>query len=477
VQLRQLIAVRPFQQKMARYCDNVSESSRALRLWFCWGVISLSLLGGCWLLLWYKLPHWAPAFVIEHSPWIEPAIRAQVAGDFHPNTLESYFKRWESNAAPDLIALMRDDDEKIRQSACHALYFCKSIPHELFPQLVALRDSIDPKIRHHTMIHIGFMKHSQSLPFILDQLSPEDDLYDESENYGLSNALSHAWDKRGVEPVLQLLKGDIKQQEIAFIIFSMVKEPQFIEPIIAAVSALNEDLPHSQFMKFIQHGAEGLGNGGLSTQRCITLLESDQSPLILLGLTALMSTRAFEYEIDLSVIQKCVTHPDENIRIYALLAMWRSGIDSSHIQIAHLSDPSESVRNAAINYFSIRKKDPRSVPPLISLLDTDTPSIKRSAINALVNQNDVRGLQPIIDHLDHEDSSVRLNAYPALNKIIFLDFDHYGYSALYRLENPTISLKNREMQNRYHYADRIKEKLSPSQRQGYESFILKQKIK
>lgn len=53
--------------------------SRRLPFWAMIIALVVCALAGVFVLLWFKLPTWAPAWVIEHSPWVDPIVRADLA--------------------------------------------------------------------------------------------------------------------------------------------------------------------------------------------------------------------------------------------------------------------------------------------------------------------------------------------------------------------------------------------------------------
>jgi len=50
--------------------------SRRLPLWVIIAAPTACVLTGVFVLLWFKLPTWAPEWVVEHSPWVDPIVRA-----------------------------------------------------------------------------------------------------------------------------------------------------------------------------------------------------------------------------------------------------------------------------------------------------------------------------------------------------------------------------------------------------------------
>jgi hypothetical protein len=55
--------------------------SRRLQFWVVIVALVVCALAGVFVLLWFKLPTWAPAWVVEHSPWVDPIVRADQAKD------------------------------------------------------------------------------------------------------------------------------------------------------------------------------------------------------------------------------------------------------------------------------------------------------------------------------------------------------------------------------------------------------------
>lgn len=55
---------------------------------------------------WFLLPRWAPGFVVQHSPWIEPMVRA-AANDAEAESVARWrFLEWGRKADPELYACM-----------------------------------------------------------------------------------------------------------------------------------------------------------------------------------------------------------------------------------------------------------------------------------------------------------------------------------------------------------------------------------
>ena len=74
-----------------------------LLIW-CGGVAMV--LAGAFTLAWVKLPEWQPYWVIEHSPWADPAVRAMIAGNLsdyrHARRANERIMAWGPAIGPQL---------------------------------------------------------------------------------------------------------------------------------------------------------------------------------------------------------------------------------------------------------------------------------------------------------------------------------------------------------------------------------------
>ncbi len=90
-----------------------------------------------WLTMWFGLPHVAPEWVVEHSPWVEPIVRAQADKSMRSDGIVAYYRRldeWSSAAFPALERLLRANDPWVRVYAANAV---RHIQHETQGRLPA----------------------------------------------------------------------------------------------------------------------------------------------------------------------------------------------------------------------------------------------------------------------------------------------------------------------------------------------------
>src|SRR4051812_13954494 len=90
-----------------------------MRPWLLWASVALAVILSTATVLWWQLPRWAPLFVIEHSPWVEPTLRANKAANksvpgYVLNVLWARLRGWDGDCVPGLIACLRHRDPEIR---------------------------------------------------------------------------------------------------------------------------------------------------------------------------------------------------------------------------------------------------------------------------------------------------------------------------------------------------------------------------
>lgn len=96
--------------------------SRRLPFWAMPVALSFCALAGVFVLLWFKLPTWAPEWVVEHSPWVDPIVRAVKS----PNGVQLVERASEALIArgptvvPLLVSWARQDDFPERELAAAA---------------------------------------------------------------------------------------------------------------------------------------------------------------------------------------------------------------------------------------------------------------------------------------------------------------------------------------------------------------------
>lgn len=102
----------------------------------------ISALGGVFALLWFKLPTWAPAWVVEHSPWVDPIMRAVEAEQVLPksqrimNQAGQRLINMGEAARPGLLRALESKSRATREYALNVLLV--SVDERLTVPLVRL---------------------------------------------------------------------------------------------------------------------------------------------------------------------------------------------------------------------------------------------------------------------------------------------------------------------------------------------------
>lgn len=85
-----------------------------------WSACGLCLLALPAAALWYGLPRMCPDWVMEHSPWFEPIVRAQAAnGRDHLDHYCARLREWQALAFPALERLLGSHDAQVRIQAAY----------------------------------------------------------------------------------------------------------------------------------------------------------------------------------------------------------------------------------------------------------------------------------------------------------------------------------------------------------------------
>ena len=100
----------------------VRKSRRTSAWWVIGGGIGAAVLMLTGLVLWWKLPVWKPEWVIKYSPFIEPALRAELVSDHYYLELsqelrERFEKDWGANATPALLHFYNNQEASIRRNS------------------------------------------------------------------------------------------------------------------------------------------------------------------------------------------------------------------------------------------------------------------------------------------------------------------------------------------------------------------------
>jgi len=118
--------------------------SRRLPLWVIIAAPTACVLTGVFVLLWFKLPTWAPEWVVEHSLWVDPIVRAVDEVQRRPRggalmVIEEALRRIESMGEAARPELLQALDSKSRTTRAFVLHvFSSTVDERLIGPLVRL---------------------------------------------------------------------------------------------------------------------------------------------------------------------------------------------------------------------------------------------------------------------------------------------------------------------------------------------------
>jgi HEAT repeat protein len=100
--------------------DASTMRSRRLPFWVVIIALVVCALGGVFVLLWFKLPTWAPAWVVEYSPWVDPIVRA-VEYDSEIEAVARKLASRGGSVAPAMVGYLESTDPMTVNLACRVL--------------------------------------------------------------------------------------------------------------------------------------------------------------------------------------------------------------------------------------------------------------------------------------------------------------------------------------------------------------------
>lgn len=224
--------------------DALTMRSRRLPFWVVIVALVACALGGVFVLLWFKLPTWAPAWVVEHSPWVDPIVRAVEADK------EVRSEAWDRLAGfgPAIVPAMAQYLEtKIPSQRWLAAEFLgNSEEPTAFNTLLPFLSDRDPHIVYEVMTMLRLEPHRPALQRRRDAIVPDliAHLGDEGPQIQgkAAELLGILREEDAVEPLLQLLQEAALNDELverkANVIFALgeIGNAKAIAPLIAQIT-------------------------------------------------------------------------------------------------------------------------------------------------------------------------------------------------------------------------------------------------
>lgn len=383
-----------------------------LLVW-CGGVAMV--LTGAFTVAWVKLPEWKPWWVVEHSPWVEPAVRAMLHRREIYDFADSYVMKWGASIGPvlrqkflegspeqrerilNLAALMLDDPgyddhagdvremfnrledgKRLSSSAALAL-------REDFSWLLnaACTDGPD-ELRHAALPLIVALRDPRWTPLLCDWLIAAKGFY---SNYYLLQAIAQARDPRAVSRLIQLLATtteEVDPERIASALRHCLVPEQIVE-----VSAASRH-PHRQVRAWAASVIDRVDANQALEAQLLGLLSDSESDVRLAALN--------------TVIRKKI--PNE---FHAAV-------------IARLGDERHEIRRIALDAIITQNVPPAFLPAFITLLSDPAVDLRLVVIDAIGELRIREAGELLLTRLKVEPVlSLRISIIEALGRLEHID--------------------------------------------------------
>ena len=348
--------------------------TRSRRLPFGAIIIALviSALGGVFVLLWFKLPTWAPEWVVEHSPWVDPIVRAV---EENPSIREEAVRRlvgMGESVVPRMVEIITHQDQTLSVEVFSLLTDNRAIvpmieqiliPERSDPRFVTsappAKDSWIPPLRHQNP--------SAVTDHLLPHLRPGVEI-----PYQLLDVAGRIDDHRLVDVLRQLLHQPWKPENLRDGRLDQ-------EPTVRAAKALVESPCPSAVPVLV----ESFGN-------------ADPAIRLRVVFGILVTTheggRFREFDWDARVKQLILagaTDADSQVRQTAAMCMGMKEIDGSEphmIRLSYAGDPGE--RSAAVFALRMNKPSQEAQGRIIALLKDPDPKVCLYAVDGISSIDD-----------------------------------------------------------------------------------------
>lgn len=380
--------------------------SRRLPFWAMVVALVISALGCVFALLWVKLPTWAPAWVVEHSPWVDPIVRA-VDRDMPRDLLVSRAKQrlisWGKAAIPGLISAFESDSRRTRRLAISVLLGVEDerLIKPLLRLLIRETRDLEQEARE-SKGHSWFNSNQGRLGRIQDLLlrQRQDVLADailplpknaDVEAMVVLSLAGRVDDERMVTAMKEILwEGEDTADEFVRAVYggrgataawALVRsnDASAVEVVLPAFTASSVTIRKRVVYAVLQLYRKEV-DGRLGEAMCYRI--SDEDPDIrraaARSMALLQVSRAEERLIDLS---RRSLVKDREAAVYGLGTPYAT--QAAIVRLWEcLSDDEEEVRWLVVRSLG-RITSPKSVEPLLSALKTGTPRIRAEACSQL----------------------------------------------------------------------------------------------
>lgn len=421
---------------------------RHLGPWIVGGGLACSVLLAAVIIVWIWLPRWAPEWVMAHSPWTWPALRAGAVMVKHGtsfNTVGEVLRHWTAAELPVLIQAL--DHDEVRLSAIRAMGKIDD-PRAFHHLVTAMTSHSDAEVRRNAALGLGDAHRATAgavlvlglrdtdpdvrwcaLRALKDVRSPDSipglveflDRCLPDERADAVDAMATIIDPRIRGLLVGLLKDSYKRVRIAAA-YALVRHPgpgvvAGLEPLLSdpekfvrgsAVDVLlqiNEPESSRALAAYLTRTADAPGDDAVSrtelVRRLATRKDHYANEAIFSALTdrqdPVVKAAAWAYAVhraeDLPRLDPLLTSHDERVRLIGLRLCYQWKATSRP------SDPA-SGRPLEAAMPSMAEVPPAThLALLIELLSDSALEVRRLAIQILAEYRDPRSVDPLIQVL------------------------------------------------------------------------------
>lgn len=370
--------------------------SRRLPFWAMIIALVICALAGVFTLLWFKLPTWAPGWVVEHSPWVDPIVRAVEVEPGHWESASKRMGRWGPSVVPAMIDYLDDETSTVRELAA---------------------------------VTLGEFQDDRAIIPLINQMRVETQ---DSGTQEVARALQEALLKQNSPAVATVLLPLPTTSDMTAMIFiecaGRVHDDRMVpalRQILWEPASGSEGTPEAKkddlFKMF--GGRGGVAASSLSHSPCPSAL-----PVLLSAFADLdpaIRRRAVHgvlhlYQRDVSpslaeAVRLAISDEDPQVRQTAAMTAAIVRIPDVEDSLLTLSERNDSAdRLAAIRGLGAKWASERAIQRLTECLETPDPTMQLAVVRALNRTSNPTSVMPLLSALFSADAKVRKEACKAL---------------------------------------------------------------
>lgn len=380
-----------------------------------WGGVGVSGALGLALVLWFWLPGWAPQWVAEHSPWVDPVVRADVLGGYGGTMLSTRMEIWRESGVPALVDCLVHRDPRIRHCAAGAIGTYSSSRPSQHDTLVTALDDPDEDVRSAAIECLGTNPNPAALMTLLARLpSQRGDL-----RYRVAEAIGKAWRPEALPVVVAMLdhaQADVRAN--ACMALDFAKDARAIEPLLALLAREPiGELPDPRDSPR-ETAANALAHLPDIDERMIALLTDPNPRLRAAGATVLFWRMELVPRSALTPLLRALDDSEIAVRSNAIGAIANiDGAAQMDLLLVYISKPEPLLRRGGIYAFRHLLKEPKAVPMLITALGDSDGMVRARAAEALGFQGDLRAVEPLLPLVDDPIADTRIATIRSLGQL------------------------------------------------------------